>query len=136
MIQNLTSISTNLSQEETLLQLLQKERSYYHDIFEITQEEHAQLSNKQPISNIRPLLKKKQTLMLNIHEIDTQLKPLKDVWQKKKERTDSLSLQIQQELTELNHLLAKILQINKVSEKKVEMHLQQLKEKQINDLHL
>lgn len=121
--------SLSKPQEETLLQLLMKERGYYQTIFDITREENSRLEAQRPLPELQPLLRQKQTVISCIHSIDEELSPLKRLWRCKKDRSDPLSEKIQEELSSLNLLLGEILNIDRRSQKHAEKHLAELKQR-------
>ncbi len=118
-----------MSKEEVLCQLLKKEHGYYNAILEITRIEHEKLSSNQPLQEIRSLLKKKKIFLDCINEIESALAPLKKYWQTKTERTDSASEQIKEVLVSLDTVLKEILQLDLISQKSVENHLNSLRDK-------
>lgn len=119
----------SMSKDEVLYQLLKKEHGYYRSILEITQHEHEKLNSNQPASEMRPLQKKKRILLSCIHEIESAMLPLKKHWQNKTERTDNISIQIQDELASLDKLLKEILQLDLINQKIFESHLASMRNK-------
>lgn len=105
-----------MSKEEILSQLLKKEYGYYCKILDITIEENEKLRTHQPMSEINPLLKKKKIILNCIAEIENAILPLKKIWQNRKDRSDPNSLQIKQELTNLDRLLKEILELDLISQ--------------------
>jgi hypothetical protein len=119
----------NMSKEEMLYQLLQKEYGYYTAILEITRIEHDKLNANLPISDIKSLLRKKKIFLDCINEIESALSPLKKYWQSKDNRSDSQSEQIKKILSDLDKVLKEILQLDLISQKTFESHLNTLREK-------
>jgi len=113
----------SMSKDEVLYQLLRKEHGYYKGILELTLTEHEKLKSNQPTNEMQPLQKKKRILLSCIHEIETAMLPLKKYWQSKTDRSDYISVQIQEELIDLNKLLKEILQLDLVNQKIFESHL-------------
>lgn len=122
-------LTYNMPKEEVLYQLLRKEHGYYRGILEITQMEHEKLNLNRAENEMKPLQKKKKIFLSCIQEIETAMFPLKKHWQGKTDRSDYLSIQIQNELLALNVLLKEILQLDLVNQKKFEQRLVALSEK-------
>lgn len=118
-----------MDKEELLLQLLRKEYGYYKAIEDIASDENEKLNTNQPISELRPLLKKKKILLSCIAEVEGAMAPLKKYWQSKSDHTDSISLRIKAELDSLGKLLKNILQLDLLSQKTMENHMLFLREK-------
>lgn len=118
-----------MSKEDMLYQLLKKEHGYYKAIQEIAHEEYEKLNSNQPISELKPLLKKKKILLSCISEVETAMTPLKRYWQNKPNRTDESSERIKAELDSLNKLLKEILQLDLLTQKTLENHMLFLREK-------
>jgi hypothetical protein len=118
-----------MSKEDMLYQLLKKEHGYYKAIQEIAREEYEKLNANHPISELKPLLKKKKILLSCISEIETAMTPLKRYWQNKSNRTDDASERIKLELDALNKLLKEILQLDLLSQKTLENHMLFLRER-------
>ncbi len=119
----------HLSKEEMLYQLLRKERGYYKAIQEIGKEEYEKLTSHAPLSDLKPLLKKKKIILSCISEIEASMRPLKNYWQAKIDKSDSISQKIKEELDILNKLLREILQLDLLSQKMMEKHLIFLRQK-------
>lgn len=113
--------------EELLLELLVKEHGYYCKVLDIANEENSRLQVERPLADVQPLLKQKQVLLNEIQILDNALAPLKRYWQSKKDRSDPLSSQIQQELASLNQLLSDILVVDISTQQYAEKHLKDLK---------
>jgi hypothetical protein len=120
---------STLSKEDMLYQLLKKEHGYYKAILEIAIEENNKLKNQDGISELKPLLKKKKLLLACISEIEAAMAPLKKYWQSKTNREDEPSEKIKSELSALNLVLKEILQLDLSSQKSMEQHLIDLREK-------
>jgi hypothetical protein len=121
--------SSTLSKEDMLYQLLKKEHGYYKAILEIAIEEDNKLKNQDAIRELKPLLKKKKLLLACISEIEAAMAPLKKYWQTKTNRDDEPSEKIKSELSALNLVLKEILQLDLSSQKTMEQHLIDLREK-------
>lgn len=119
-----------MTKEEILFQLLRKEYGYYKAILEITKEEYDRLISTPPLFEIKALLKKKKEFMSKITEVETSLAPLKKYWQEKRERSDFVSEQIKQELNQLHLLLQEILRLDLLSQRRLELHMLEMKEQQ------
>ncbi len=117
-----------MTKEQVLYELLRKEYGYYLSILEITRMENEKLSAHQPLHDINPLLKKKKILLSCISEIETAMAPLKKYWQTKRERSDSESVKIKQELANLDKLLQEILELDLISQQILEGYLESLKQ--------
>lgn len=118
-----------MEKEELLLQLLRKEHGYYKAIEDIASDENEKLNTNQPISELRPLLKKKKILLSCIAEVEGAMAPLKKFWQSKSDHTDDVSIRIKAELDALGKLLKNILQLDLLSQKTMENHMLFLREK-------
>lgn len=127
---NLNSLYENLPKEEALYELLKKECFYYSSILEITKVENDKLLTHQPLSDISPLLKQKKIYLSCIAEVEAIINPLKKYWQERPSKSDPISLKIKGELTSLDQLLREILQLDLISQKSLEDHLEFLQKKQ------
>lgn len=117
-----------MTKEQILYELLRKESGYYLSILELTRIENEKLSSHQPLSDINPLLKKKKVLLSCIAEIEGALPPLKKFWQAKKDRSDSDSIKIKQELSNMDRLLKEILELDLMSQQILESYLESFKQ--------
>lgn len=122
--------SFSLNKDNLLYQLLKKEHGYYKTILEISKEENQKLRGENPLTELKPLLKKKKILLASIGEIDVAMAPLKKYWQGKNNRSDEPSEKIKLELSELNNLLKQILQLDLANQKTMESHMKALREKE------
>ena len=125
-----TDRKTDPLADEKLLQLLEKEHSYYQTIRSLSLEEKHLLNINTPLVEITPILNQKKLLVASIQTIDTALTPLKTYWEQRKNMKDTYSEKIKTQLHEIQRLLAEILEINQSSQQKVELHLKELQLKQ------
>lgn len=123
------TMTNPLSKEDMLYLLLKKEHGFYKALNEIAQDEYNKLNTNVPISELKPLLKKKKVLLSCISEVEMAMAPLKRYWQAKTDRNDDASKRIKIELEDLNKLLREILQLDLLSQKTMEHHMLFLREK-------
>lgn len=101
-----------MDKTELLYMLLQKELGYYRAILELIHKEQELLAEKNQEA-LRPLLKKKQTLLLYINQLDAAIIPLKKNWMAHVEKNSIISQQISSAWTDLDKILQKILATEK-----------------------
>lgn len=101
-----------MSKAELLYVLLQKELGYYRAILELTHEEEELLAAKtNQEALLRPLLKKKQTLLLYINQLDAAIAPLKKNWMAQGDKSSIISQHISNAWADLDRTLQDILAV-------------------------
>lgn len=120
---------SNISKEEVLLRLLQKERGYYSAILELTRQEGELIAKSHAGKELQSLTKKKQILFSCIEEIESALQPLKSHWQNKQDKQDVLSRSIKEELSHLDKTLSSILQADQANQQILTHYLLSLKDR-------
>lgn len=119
-----------MSKEEILCHLLQKQRKFYSFILDLTKEEHQRYEEQKPLKQIAPLLSEKKKKLKEISKIETALTPLKKYWKDKTNRKDPSSKSVLSELEKLDGLLHEILDLDLISQKYLETYIQSLEQKQ------
>lgn len=116
-----------MTKEEALLRLLEKEISYYKVIWELLQQEAKLFESGRPLQEIIPFIKKRRILFGCIEEIEQAIRPLKKHWVAKTQRDDERSLQCQNCLACLDRLIQAILSLDEQNQKHFASRLQQLR---------
>lgn len=122
----MSSSIQNMSKEELLCHLLQKEFGYYLSILELTEEEHRRFEQKLPLKEIAPLLHKKKAHLHQISDIEKALSPLKEYWKEKNDRSDKPSQSVESELLKLHKLLKELLDLDLISQRHLENYIHAL----------
>ena len=117
------------TKEEILLSLLKKQRKYYGAILELGREEARILSKGQASKGLQCLIRKKKILFACIDEIEDALKPLKRFWKEKTDRSDPISMDVCQELVEIDLMLQALLQLDEANQEMLKNILSSLAQK-------
>lgn len=114
--------------QDKFIQLLDKEFGYYEAILDITEQENGKFQRERPLSEIQPLMKKKQIFIACIDEISRELRPLKQEWKEDKSRYPlPLKELIEEHLKNFDALLKTILDLDKANNRMLEKRMAALK---------
>jgi len=114
--------------QDKFLQLLDKEFGYYEAILDITEQENGKFQRERPLSEIQPLMKKKQIFIACIDEIGKELRPLKQQWKEGKDEYPApIRDMIQEHLKNFDGLLKTILDLDKANNRMLEKRMIALK---------
>ncbi len=117
----------DMSKEEILRRLLQKQIGYYEVVLDLTRQEGVALEKNKGLSGLAPLMKKKQILLGCIEEIDHALRPVKERWRESKDRGTALAQQVQECLSTLDGILKMTLEIDAKNQRLFQSQLDALK---------
>lgn len=114
-------------QEDALYQLLKKEHSYYKAILKLSHEEHEILTSHQATDELHPIIKKQKMLLSCIHDVETALSSIKELWKRKKDKDSPFNEKIENEVKSLITLLQEILKIDSINQRLLKKLLSELR---------
>jgi hypothetical protein len=119
----------SIEQMDQLRALLQKEKGYYDSIWDITQQEAEKLQRGRPLTETINLLKKKKILVTCIEEIESMIKPLRELWMQ--HHSDcALAIEIRALIKQLDEQLKQTLDLDKKNQILMQQALNALKRQQ------
>ena len=112
---------------EALLNLLNKELGYYRALQDLTVQEHSAQSRARPLAEIFPLIKKRRILFNCIAEVESDLLPLRQDWERQPSRQNPAHEAIKERLQELRVLVQDILDLDNRNQKLMQQRLEALR---------
>lgn len=116
----------DMSKEELLYRLLEREHGFYKRILELTQEEKELFQCGLSIKSITDLMKQKKVVLGCIEEIERALQPLKAYWNDKKERDSEPCKKVEESISKLEGLMKEILSLDEENQTLMQTRMQQL----------